>query len=48
MRQHHLVSLDKSIDIVSDRLKSVNTALTSARLEMLSTQELVQEVADFK
>jgi succinoglycan biosynthesis transport protein ExoP len=48
MRQHNLVSLDKSIDIVSDRLKSVNTALTSARLEMLSTQELVQEVADFR
>jgi succinoglycan biosynthesis transport protein ExoP len=48
MRQHNLVSLDKSIDIVSDRLKSVNTALTSARLEMLSTQELVQEVDDFK
>ena len=35
MRQHNLVSLDKSIDIVSDRLKSVNTALTNARLEML-------------
>jgi capsular exopolysaccharide synthesis family protein len=48
MRQHQLVSLDKSIDIVSDRLKSVNAALTSARLEMLSTQELVQEVADFR
>ncbi len=48
MRLHQLVSLDKSIDIVSDRLKSVNAALTSARLDMLSAQELVQEVADFK
>jgi capsular exopolysaccharide synthesis family protein len=48
MRQHQLVSLDKSIDIVSDRLKSVNAALTAARLDMLSVQELVQEVADFK
>jgi polysaccharide biosynthesis transport protein len=48
MRQHQLVSLDKSIDIVSDRLKSVNAALSSARLDMLSVQELVQEVSDFK
>ena len=48
MRQHDLVSLDKSIDIVSDRLKADNAALTSARLELLSTEELVQEVAAFK
>jgi polysaccharide biosynthesis transport protein len=48
MSQHNLVSLDKSIDIVSDRLKSVNTALTNARLEMLSVQELVQEVAAYQ
>ena len=48
MRQHNLVSLDKSIDIVSDRLKSVNTALTNARLEMLGVEELVQQVAEFK
>ena len=48
MRQHNLVSLDKSLDIVTDNLKSVNTALTSARLELLSTEELVQEVGDFK
>jgi succinoglycan biosynthesis transport protein ExoP len=48
MSEHQLVSLDKSIDIVSDRLKSVNTALTTARLDMLSVEELVQEVADFK
>jgi capsular exopolysaccharide synthesis family protein len=48
MKQHNLVSLDKSIDIVSDRLKSVNAALTSARLDLLSVEELVQEVSDFK
>ncbi|HXQ80041.1 MAG TPA: polysaccharide biosynthesis tyrosine autokinase, partial [Opitutaceae bacterium] len=41
-------SLDKSIDIVSDTLKSVNTALTNSRLEMLNVEGLVQEVADFK
>ena len=48
MRQHNLVSLDKSIDIVADRLKSVNAALTNARLEMLGVEELVQQVAQFK
>jgi succinoglycan biosynthesis transport protein ExoP len=48
MRAHNLVSLDKSIDIVSDNLKSVNAALTTARLDLLSVQELVQEVADFR
>jgi polysaccharide biosynthesis transport protein len=48
MRAHNLVSLDKSIDIVADRLKSVNTALTNAKLELLNTEELVGEVAAFK
>ena len=48
MSAHNLVSLDKSIDIISDRLKSVNAALTTARLDMLSVGELTQEVADFK
>ncbi|HZZ20708.1 MAG TPA: polysaccharide biosynthesis tyrosine autokinase [Opitutaceae bacterium] len=48
MRQHNLVSLDKSLDIITDNLKSVNTALTTARLELLSTEELVQEVHDFR
>ncbi len=48
MRQHNLVSLDKSINIVSDRLKTVNDALTTARLEQLKVEELEKEVADFK
>jgi len=46
--EHNLVSLDKSIDIIADRLKSVNTALTNARLDLLSVEELSQEVGDFK
>ncbi|HEY1792844.1 MAG TPA: polysaccharide biosynthesis tyrosine autokinase [Opitutaceae bacterium] len=48
MRQHNLVSLDNSMNIVVDRLKAVNTALTSAQLDLLQTQELVQEIGDFK
>ena len=48
MRQHNLVSLDNSINIVADRLKSVNSALTSARLELLSMEEAAQQIAEFK
>ena len=48
MSQHNLVSLDKSINIVSDRLKTVNDALTTARLEQLKVEELEKEVSDFK
>ncbi len=48
MREHNLVSLDKSIDIVSDRLKSVNAALTTAKLDELSVEELVKQVESFK
>jgi len=47
MRQHNLVSLDKNTEIIADRLKSVNAALTNAKLEMLSVEELSQEVAEF-
>jgi succinoglycan biosynthesis transport protein ExoP len=48
MREHNLVSLDKSMNIVSDRLKSVNDALTTARLDLLGVQELEKEVTDFQ
>ena len=48
MRQHNLVSLDKSIDIISDRLKSVNNALTTARLDMINVEQLVEQVTEFK
>ena len=48
MRQHNLVSLDKSIDIISDRLKSVNNALTTARLDMINVEQLVDQVTEFK
>jgi capsular exopolysaccharide synthesis family protein len=48
MRQHNLVSLDKSMNIISDRLKSVNSAVTSARLDLLSVEELEKEVVEFR
>jgi len=48
MRQHHLVSLDGSVNIVSDRLKSVNAALQSSRLERLNIEEMVRQVETFQ
>lgn len=48
MREHNLVSLDNSVNIVTDRLKSVNAALQSSRLERLSLEELVHQVSTFK
>jgi len=48
MRQHNLVSLDSSINIVADRLKSVNSALTNARLELLSVEAAAAQVSEFK
>jgi capsular exopolysaccharide synthesis family protein len=48
MRQHHLVSLDSSVNIVSDRLKSVNTALQNSRLERLNIEEMGRQVDAFQ
>lgn len=48
MRQHQLVSLDGSVNIVSDRLKSVNTALQSSRLERLNIEEMVRQIEAFQ
>jgi capsular exopolysaccharide synthesis family protein len=48
MRQHHLVSLDGSVNIVSDRLKSVNAALQTSRLERLNIEEMVRQVDTFQ
>jgi polysaccharide biosynthesis transport protein len=48
MRQHNLVSLDSSVNIITDRLKSVNAALQASRLERLAIEELSNQVATFK
>ncbi|MBK9989503.1 MAG: polysaccharide biosynthesis tyrosine autokinase [Verrucomicrobia bacterium] len=48
MRQHHLVSLDGSVNIVSDRLKSVNAALQTSRLERINIEEMVRQVDAFQ
>ncbi|QYM77679.1 polysaccharide biosynthesis tyrosine autokinase [Horticoccus luteus] len=48
MQQQNLVSLDNSINIVTDRLKSVNGALTSARLERLQLETLYNQITSFQ
>ncbi len=48
MRQHNIVSLDNSVNIVADRLKAVNAALQTSRLERLQLDELVNQINSFK
>ena len=47
MREHNLVSLDNSVNIITDRLKSVNAALQASRLERLSIEEQFSQVSTF-
>ncbi len=48
MTRNNLVSLDSSVNIVSDRLKSVNAALQEARLGRLATEDLHRQVDAFR
>lgn len=48
MTRNNLVSLDSSVNIVADRLKSVNAALQEARLARLSTEDLFNQVDAFR
>ncbi len=48
MTRNNLVSLDSSVNIVADRLKSVNAALQEARLERLATEDRFNQVDTFR
>ncbi len=48
MKRQNLVSLDSSTNIVRDRLNAVNSALQSARLERLATENLASQVEAFR
>lgn len=48
MKEHHLVSLDNSVNIVADRLKSVNTALVNCRQERYKIEEAAKQVDTYK
>ncbi|MFZ5494823.1 MAG: GumC family protein [Verrucomicrobiota bacterium] len=43
-RKHNLVSLDNSINIVSERLRTVNTTLTQARLNRIDLENLLAQI----
>ncbi len=43
-RKHNLVSLDNSMNIVGERLRSINATLTTARLSRLDTETLLGQI----
>jgi len=43
-RKHNLVSLDNSINIISERLRAINTTLTSARLNRIDIETLLGQI----
>jgi succinoglycan biosynthesis transport protein ExoP len=48
MQKHNLVSLDNSMSIVDDRLRSVNAALTSIRLRRIELETLVAQMEAYR
>lgn len=47
-QRENLVSLDDSLNIINDRVKSINAALTSARLERLDLEVYRKQMDDFR
>ncbi len=47
-RRHNLISLDDSLNIVTDRLKSVNAARTTAHLDRLNLEVYANQVQSFQ
>jgi succinoglycan biosynthesis transport protein ExoP len=47
-RRNNLVSLSNSVDIVADRLRSINGALTQARIERLNYDVLLKQIDRMK
>lgn len=43
-RKHNLVSLDNSINIISERLRAINTTLTGARLSRIDTENVLGQI----
>lgn len=48
MQRHNLVSLDNSMSIIDDRLRSVNSALTSTRLRRIELETLVAQMETYR
>jgi len=43
-RKHNLVSLDNSINIISERLRAINATLTKARLDRIDVETLLGQI----
>ena len=43
-RKHNLVSLDNSINIISERLRTINSTLTDARLRRIDAENLLGQI----
>lgn len=43
-RKHNLVSLDNSINIISERLRTINATLTTARLNRIDLENLIGQI----
>ena len=43
-RKHNLVSLDNSINIISERLRAINSTLTTARLNRIEVENLLGQI----
>ncbi len=48
MKEHNLVSLDKSMDMVSSGLLAINTNLNTNRLGLLNLENLVNQIETYK
>ena len=48
MSDNKLVSLDKSLDLVAEGLKTVSSGLTGARLELINLENLAHQIDDFR
>lgn len=46
-KQHNLISLDDSLNFITDRLKSVNTARSDAHLARIKLEDDAKQVAEF-
>lgn len=48
MQVHNLISLDSSMSIIDDRLRTVSNALTSARLKRIEVDSLDEQIKTFQ
>ncbi len=48
MQKNNLVSLDKSVDLVTDRLRTVSNALTTAQLQLLEAENNLKQVEEYR